>query len=171
MLPLVWLPKIWPFLATVPHINGNNTWRRSSGLSRQNLRFNADSSIQLPPFLGSRSNGSAPVNTSCQRSPSLTINTTVLVFCASAAGLRHRERARPNRQTANLRIEGFPDRLTCGAESDVQAAQRTTAKILIESSRQFARRLRWRGVVPTRSHQGCFVPIQNSEVTQAISCY
>src|ERR1700694_588561 len=60
MLPLVWLPKIWPRAATVVHKNGNRALRRSSAFARQNSWRRSCSLSQMPPFFSFIKVGSAP---------------------------------------------------------------------------------------------------------------
>src|SRR5262245_50384431 len=84
MLPDSWLPNNWPCVATVSHKNGKSSRRRTRGSSFQYLRLSSSSAAQLPPA-SVRSKGSAPVKTSCQRTPSAITRMTFCVFAAHAA--------------------------------------------------------------------------------------
>ena len=83
-LPPALSPNTWPWVAMVPHKNGNSAARRAGGVSRQkSRRSDAVSDTPLALFI---SEASAPVNTSCHRTPSAITSITYCVL--SAAGGR-----------------------------------------------------------------------------------
>ena len=83
-LPPALSPNTWPWVAMVPHKNGNSAARRADGVSRQkSRRSDAVSDTPLALFI---SEASAPVNTSCHRTPSAITSITYCVL--SAAGGR-----------------------------------------------------------------------------------
>ena len=79
-LPRSRLPNAWPAGTSVPQKNGINFLLRSSGVAAKKSAFSAVSEpLGTPPpaVLSVVINASsAPLNTSCQRNPSIVINTT-----------------------------------------------------------------------------------------------